>query len=159
MAHRKAIEQMVIFVHAIILLFCIVSISCCHFCCTKTLFFFLQTVRELKNKIEMHIKTCIRYGYATQKLCEAYNSRVGQSSGKSGFGVYIDTGRQSTIAGAGKMYADYQKTGLLQGFTGCGITPTPFKNANSDEAPIRLMTFVDTYYGLRYKITRSNCLN
>ena len=96
----------------------------------------LQTARELKNKIETHICTCIRYGYATQRLCEAYNSQVGHNVGKSAFGAFIDTGRQATVAGDGKMYEDYKKTGVLHGFTGCGLSPTPFKEANSDEAPL-----------------------
>ena len=67
----------------------------------------MQTVKELKTKIQSHMKTTFCYGIATKRLCDALNERVlgaAKIKKKSGVVMLIDTGDQSTISGSGEIF-------------------------------------------------------
>ena len=104
------------------------------------------------------MKTAFQYGIVTKRLCDAYNERVkgfSKVQKDASIVMMLETGEQSTLSGKGVIYNEYLQTGLLQGFTGCGMTPVNFCDPNAQAAPIRKMSFADTYKGVTYKATRS----
>ena len=59
--------------------------------------------------------------------------------------VFLDTGKQCTFAGMGPMYDKFLEMGEIEGFTGFGTTPAMSHQGHFNEAPLRIMTFSDTY--------------
>ena len=121
-----------------------------------------QTAKELKTKIQSHMKTCFRYGLAMKRLCDAYNDRVFGTTKikrKSAVMMLMDTGEQCTISGSGHIFNGFKTTGVIEGFNGQGMNLTEFSDPNSDAALLWIMQFDDTYHGMTYDVTHSNyCL-
>ena len=70
--------------------------------------------------------------------------------------MLLDTGGQCTIAGSGEAFEKFQRTGVLEGYTGEGRRPTTITDPNYDAALLRMMDFEDTFQGLNYDVTKSN---
>ena len=65
--------------------------------------------------------------------------------------IVIDTGKQSTVSGTGKIFEEFKRTGVLKHFTGYGQKPALSQESHYAEALVRLMTFADTYGNDDYK--------
>ena len=123
------------------------------------LLFGIQTARELKNKIESHMKSAFRYGIATKRLCDEYSRRLLDTSKihrVAGVVMVMETGQQATFAGAGQMYDKFKQTGIIDGYTGFGSAVVKFNDKDAKAAPLRIMSFRDTYKGTGYKPSCSN---
>ena len=104
------------------------------------------------------MKTAFRYGIATKRLCDALNERIfGQSKikRKAAVAMLIDTGEQTTISGSGQVFEKFQRTGVMDGYTGFGMSPTKFSDPDADTALLRDMAFDETYHGMTYDVTCS----
>ena len=103
------------------------------------------------------MRTAIRYGLATYRLAQEYNNRLFAASNVkkiAGVSMYFDTGDQSTVSGNGLMHEKFQRTGLLQGYTDCGMTPRQFGDPDYDRAALRSMCFDETFMGMKYNVTK-----
>ena len=69
--------------------------------------------------------------------------------------MIIDNGSQCTISGSGQIFEKFEQTGVIEGYTGCGMRPVKFSHPDADAAVIRSMSFDETYHGMNYKCTRS----
>ena len=66
----------------------------------------------------------------------------------------LDSGNQTTHSGMGESYENFVNTGQLTGFTGCGSAPATKADDHFEDAPIRTMTFAETFGDMDY-----NCKN
>ena len=113
-----------------------------------------QSVSELETKIQSMLRSTIRNGIATVRLADHLNERLlvaGLPKRETNFNAVIDTGKQCTVSGIGKMYDQFLETGVLKDFTGWGTKPALSQDSHFAEAPLRLMTFADTYGNNKYK--------
>ena len=107
------------------------------------------------------MKTAFRYGIATKRLADAYNARVfgtSQIMRKASVAMTFDSGEQTTHSGSGHLFENFMRNGVLEGFTGRGMTPVKYSDPNAEAAILRTMTFSETYIGMTYKITRSKLI-
>ena len=104
------------------------------------------------------MKTCIRTGIATARLCDELNRRLAgvvADPVKSGIYINIDSGIQTTIGGKGEIFENFKRSGHLGQFTGCGTKPSGFYDANFEYAKLRYINFDETYAGMPYDCRRS----
>ena len=100
------------------------------------------------------LRSTIQNGISTTRLADHLNDRLLSSGLMKRFTnlvIMIDTGKQCTLAGCSKSYEEFKKTGVLKNFTGYGQRPALFHEAHFNEAPLRLMTFGQTYGNDKYK--------
>ena len=89
----------------------------------------------------------------------SHNCRVFGTSNvqkKAAVCMLIDTGDQSTMSGSGEVFEKFQRTGVIDGYTGQGRPVTKFTDPNCDVDLLQMMDFDDTFQGLNYDVTRSN---
>ena len=72
--------------------------------------------------------------------------------------LFLDTGKQCTIAGFGKIFDEFLKSGKVINFTGFGTTPARYEDEHFEEAPLRLMSFSETFGNMHYDCSNSICL-
>ena len=95
-------------------------IACTH---AYTLYFFFQTINELKKRLLSTILTSLREGLAAIRIAEYLNEKlksmgIANDSGPAGGVLFIDTGEQSSLAGIGKIYDNFLRTGEIKNYTG-----------------------------------------
>ena len=116
-------------------------------------------MKQLESKIQSHLKTSIRYCIATARIAEEYNKRI--YAGDNGIQREVnmqfifDAGNQSTLAGFGKMYDEFLRSGEIVHFSGKGTNVTTSVQAHFEVAALRKMNFVDTFDGIRYNVSDS----
>ena len=69
--------------------------------------------------------------------------------------LLIDTGKQCTIAGFGKVFEEFMRNGTVKNFTGCGTVPASFHEEHYDEALLRVMSFAQTFGNMYYDCRQS----
>ena len=93
-------------------------------------------------------------GLAAVRIADFLNIQlkdIGEEFSITGCCIVIDTGQQCTVAGVGQMFEEFQRSGMLKGYTGFGSAPTQFfDRKNYHTAPYRLMKFDETYYKMPY---------
>ena len=67
----------------------------------------------------------------------------------------IDTGKQCTIAGFGKVFEDFMRKGIVKNFMGCGTVPASFHEEHYDEALLWVMSFAQTFGNMHYDCCQS----
>ena len=81
------------------------------------------------------LRNTICHGIATGRIADHLNERILASSllkRNTNIVIMIDTGKQCTIAGFGKSYEEFMRTG---NFTGCGTKPANY----SDRISMKLL--------------------
>ena len=103
----------------------------------------------MQKKIQSHLRTCIRYGIATGRIADNYNERIANSTKMvkkmAGIMICIESGSQCTLAGYGPIFDKFMETGKIENFSGFGNIPAHSKQEHFHEAPLRVMTFANTY--------------
>ena len=95
--------------------------------------------------------TSLREGLACIRIADFLNAKLNaQDTGDSGAVIILDTGKQCSIAGCGKMFEEFLRSGQVQGFTGYGQKPKTFYDKNFETADYRLFKFDQTYYKQPY---------
>ena len=74
------------------------------------------------------------------------------------FQFIFDSGKQSTLAGFGRMYDEFLNSGEIIEYTGKGREPAIKSEPYFHVASVRKMQFVDTFDGVRYNVSDSKCL-
>ena len=100
------------------------------------------------------LHSTIRNGIGTIRIAEHLNARLlasGLPARKTNLNIVIDTGKQCTYLGTGECFESFKRTGLLSEFTGFGQKPAISTEDHYSEAPLRFMTFADTYGNDKYK--------
>ena len=69
--------------------------------------------------------------------------------------LLLNTGKQCTISGIGQVFEDFLKTGNISNFTGFGTEPAKSHEQHYQEAPLRIMTFAQTYGNMHYDCSQS----
>ena len=64
--------------------------------------------------------------------------------------MILDTGKQCSIAGCGKIFDDFLKYGHVKNYTGYGQKPKTFYDKNFKTADCRIFKFDQTYYKQPY---------
>ena len=83
-------------------------------------------------------------------------SAAGLPERQTNLNIVLDTGKQCTVSGVGEMYEEFLRTGILKYFTGWGTKPAGSEDSHFEEAPLRIMTFADTYGNDKYKQSNRN---
>ena len=87
----------------------------------------MQSIRELKKKIQSHLRTYIRYGIGTGRIADHYHGRIfaagNQAKKFPNIVILLGTGVQTIISGFGKVYEKFLETGFLRDYTGFGQIP------------------------------------
>ena len=120
--------------------------------------FILQTLPQLKRKMESSLFSTVHVGFNTVRFAEIYNDRThkpGQEKKSVSHISVVDTGDQMTISGSGEIFEFFQQTGLLQKFSGYGEKPVTFFELGFKTASIRKMNLDETYYNMHYDIRHS----
>ena len=94
------------------------------------------------------LRSTICNGIGTICIAEHLNRRLlasGLPPRKTNLNILIDTGKQCTVSGMGEAHDTFKQMGYLQNFTGYGTKPAVSGDSHFSEAPLRLMTFFDTY--------------
>ena len=106
-----------------------------------------------------HLRTAIRYSIATARIADEYNQRISAANDlpkrEVNMQFILDTGRQSSLAGFGKMFDNFLETNEMSNFTGYDMIPATTDKEHFDEAPIRKFAFVDTFDDKHYKCWES----
>ena len=113
---------------------------------------------NLRKKTQSHLRTCIRYGIGTGRIADEYNSRIFAASHMqrdSNILIVLDTGKQTTVAGKGKLYEKFLQTGEIKDFSGYGSTPAKFHQEHYQRAPLCTMSFAETYGNMHYDCRQS----
>ena len=116
---------------------------------------------ELRTRIESHLRTTIRYAIATGRIAHYYNNKLlgaDKNDRKVNIFMHLDTGKQSTVSGLGKIYEEYKKTGKIANYTGYGLAPVEFGDEDFDSAPYRKIDFDETYAHMPYDARRSELI-
>ena len=71
--------------------------------------------------------------------------------------ICIDTGVQCNFAGSGRVYENYKATGKVFGYTGFGSNPVKSNEAGFEDAPVREVSFADTFANSTSKVEDSEC--
>ena len=119
----------------------------------------LQSVKQLEKKIQSHLRTAIWYGIGTGWLADEWNLRLLPAiTYKRDVNIIslIDTGKQCTIAGMGKVFEKFLETGKIKDFTGFGLVPAKYSDEHFSEAPLRVMSFAESYSEMQYTCKKSN---
>ena len=120
----------------------------------------MQSIWELKKKIQSHLRTCIRYGIGTARIVDHMYMRLFEASNiakkDTNVVILLDTGGQATVSGVGKVYEHFLKTGLLENFTGYGTWPAKYDDEHFEGAPLRMMTFAESFADMDYNCRESN---
>ena len=98
--------------------------------------------------MQSHLRTCVRFGIGTGRIAQHYNERISATLNikrLTNILLAIDTGKQCTISGFGKVYDEFMRTGVVKNYTGCGTIPATCDEEHFDEAPLRIMSFADTF--------------
>ena len=104
------------------------------------------------------LRNTIQNGIATGHIADHLNERILAASllkCYTNIVLMIDTGKQCTIAGSGKAFDDFKRTGVLKNFTGFGTNPATYSDSHFQEAPLRFMTFAETYDNKKTKYSKS----
>ena len=72
--------------------------------------------------------------------------------------VCIDTGVQCNFAGEGRIYENFKATGRLYGYTGFGSNPVQSSSQGYEDAPLREVSFADTFANSTSKVHTSEYL-
>ena len=124
--------------------------------------FFKQSIRELKKKIQSHLRTAIQYAVGTGHIADHYHDRLFQATNQikklTNIVILLDTGHQTTIAGAGEVFEKFLQTGLLQNFTGYGQRPVKFDDEHFEDLDLRMMTFAEMFADMDYDCRESTHL-
>ena len=100
----------------------------------------------------------MRYGIGTGRIADHYNARIAAVSNiqrSTNIVLLVDNGKQCTISGFGKLFDKFLKTGNLKDYTGFGTVPATFHEEHFQEAPLRIMTFADTFGNMHYDCRES----
>ena len=115
-------------------------------------------MRQLREKIQSHLRNAIRCSIATGRFAEELNRHISQATGIDQDLVhmmfFLDAGKQSTMVGMGRMYEEFLKSGKLEGYSGFGTRPAEFNEEHYDEAPLRIMTFSNTYGNVMSEVAK-----
>ena len=117
------------------------------------IFHIVQTTKQLKRRLESSLLSTIREGFCTSRLAEIYNKRIarsGDDNQKVGHISIVESGGQATISGSGEIFEKFIETGLIQNLSGNGQKPVNFYEAGFKTAPIRVINFDETFYGMHY---------
>ena len=71
--------------------------------------------------------------------------------------LLMDNGKQCTISGLGPMFEEFLRSGEVKHFTGFKCVPAKFHEEHFEEAPLRIMSFADTYGNMHYDCSQSFC--
>ena len=106
-------------------------------------------MKQLETKINSHLRNSVRCCIATGRICDHYNQRdsAARQTNKRivNMIIYLDTGKQCTLAGMGEMYDNFVNTGEVSTFNGMITKPANSKDKHFEEAPLRVMSFSDIY--------------
>ena len=81
----------------------------------------------------------------------------GEEPGEAGFVLALDTGFQSTLAGAGAIFDEFRQSDKVIDYTGYGEEPTKFYDKeNYHISQCRIMNFDETYYKMPYDCRSRN---
>ena len=111
--------------------------------------YFSQTISQLQKKTQSQLRSCVRYGIGTARIADHCNKRIFKASKikrEADFLMFVDTGKQCTISGQGKLFQEFLETGKIGNFSGKSTIPAKFSEEHFDEAPFRIMAFADSFY-------------
>ena len=105
------------------------------------------------------LRTCIRYDIGTTRIADHLYERLFKASEipkkDTNVVILIDTSGLATVSGVGKVYENFLKTGVLENFTGYGMRPAKFDEPHFEDAPIRMMTFAESFADMDYDCRES----
>ena len=113
----------------------------------------MQTTKELTTKLSSTLLTGLREGLASIRIADYLNQKLedqGDENVESGTLMILDTGKQCSIAGCGKIFDEFVRSGKVKYFTGYGQKPKTFYVKNFETADCRIFKFDQTYYKQPY---------
>ena len=113
-----------------------------------------QTVTDLQCRLLSTTLTCLREDLAAVRIANYLNGILQQMGGGTkpltGSLMMVDVGGQCSVAGTGKIYEDFCRSGKLLHFSGCGTKPKEYYDEAFDTALYRVFKFDQTYYRQPY---------
>ena len=113
----------------------------------------MQTTKELRTKLSSTLLTGLREGLASIRIADFLNQKLtedGEDIPSAGGLMILDTGKQCSIAGYGKLFEEFLSSGKVTEFTGYGQKPKTFYDKNFETSPCRIFNFDQTYYKQPY---------
>ena len=82
---------------------------------------------------------------------------MGEDLSEAGAVLLIDTGKQCSLAGYGKIFDAFRRSGKIMHYTGYGNEPKSYYDKNFDTALYRIFKFDQTFYRQPYDARKRKC--